>query len=118
VTGVLEEVSLKTELILYPKSSVLHFSTYNGNSPVQSVSANVIQQNDKYYHKIVPYQFTYILVNAYKIILFYDVHRCHFCQCFSKILHYQKPRKLCTMKFSISASDKDQYLKHWAQTIQ
>jgi hypothetical protein len=47
VTGVLEEVSLKRELILSPKSSVLHLSTYNGNSPVQPVSANVIKQNDK-----------------------------------------------------------------------
>jgi hypothetical protein len=85
VTGVLEEVNLKRGLILSPKSSVLHFNTYNGNSPVQPVSANVIQQNDKYsyYHKIVSYQFTDILVNAYKIILFDDVHQCHFGQSFS-----------------------------------
>lgn len=74
MTGALEETSLKRELILPPKSSVLHFSTYNGNSPVQPVSGNFIQQNDKYYHKIFPYEFTYILVNAYKIILFDDVH--------------------------------------------
>jgi len=74
VTGVLGEASLKTELILSLKSSVLHFNTYNGNSPVQAISANVIHQNDKYYHKIFPYQFTYILVNSYKIILFDDVH--------------------------------------------
>lgn len=74
MTGVLGEVSLKRELILYLKSSVLYFNTYNGNSPVQPIRANFIHQNDNYYHNIFSYQFTYILVNSYKIILFDDVH--------------------------------------------
>jgi hypothetical protein len=74
MTGVLGEVSLKRELILPLKSSVLHFNTYNGNSPVQPISENVIHQNDKYNHKIFPNQFTYVFVNSYKIILFDDVH--------------------------------------------
>ena len=80
VTGVLGEVSLKRELTLSLKASVLHFNFYNRNSPVQPISANVIHQNDKYHHKIFHYQFTYMLVNSYKIILFDDVHWCHFGQ--------------------------------------